>query len=160
MKKSLLLLTILFPAFFLFSAFNTISENYFEIGSKKWNLQSAIIANESYGINSKFELDLLSDKRELSEAKTFIWLSLTSTGTEKITEGVYKFSQASLNDRAPFGFNGAVHINGEEIKIDNGSFSLETFNEAVSVHFVLELANGNIVKGNYKGPFSSVDRRR
>lgn len=160
MKKSLLFSAILFPVIFLFSAFNTISENYFEIGSKKWNLQSAIIANESYGLNSKFELDLISDKTELSEAKTFIWLSLTSSGTEKITEGVYKFSQASLNDRASLGFNGAVFINGEAIKIVNGSFSLETLDETVSVHFVLELANGNIVKGTYKGPFSAVDRRR
>ena len=65
-----------------------------------------------------------------------------------------------MNDRAPFGFHGAVHINGEEIKIANGSFSLETLDEGVSVQLVLELANGNILKGTYKGPYSAVDRKR
>ena len=75
MRNILLTFVALFSIFFLSTSFKTISNNYFKIGDKVWNLQSVELANESYDTKSKFELDLISGTNKLSDAETFIYLS-------------------------------------------------------------------------------------
>lgn len=159
MKRSLLF-SISFGALILFftSAFMANSDNYFEIGSKQWNLKSGQIANESFDLNSKFGLDLIGEKTDSSKDNSLIWFSLTSTNTDKIKDGFYEFSSTPLNDRAPYSFNGSVKISDREFKITNGSFSIKTLEDSISVNFILELANGNIVNGKYNGKVSLADR--
>ena len=158
MKNLVPIVVSLIGVFVLTTAFTITSKNYFEIGHKKWNLESAIIANESYEVNSKFDLDLISDGKEFSDAKTYIWLSLTSSNTSKVADGLYEFSSKPLSNREPFHFNGSVFINEMEIKIVNGTFTVETLKDNVSVHMIFKLANGNILNGEYNNKFSAEDR--
>src|SRR5688500_14078981 len=81
-----------------------ISKNFFTIGNNKVSLNSAIIANESYGIKSKFEVDLISQSEDLTKAQTYVYFSLTSNNTSNLTNGVYEFSSANLSQRLPFNF--------------------------------------------------------
>jgi hypothetical protein len=160
MKKILLFTIPLLGLFFLITAFKNVSENFFQISSKKWNLESAEIANESYDVKSKFELDFMSEVNKLSDAKTFIYLSLTSSNTYKVADGIYEISLTSLSGREPYHFNGSVFINDKEIKIVDGTFSVENINEAISVHMIFKLANGDILNGIYNGEFTSIDRSK
>lgn len=158
MKKLRLTFSALITIFFLSNAFKAVSDNYFQIGSKKWNIETSEMANESYDTKSKFELDFISDANKLSKAQTFIYLSLTSSNTYKIADGIYEISETSLNDREPYRFNGSVFINKKEVQIVNGTFSVENKNETIAVHMNFKLANGDILNGIYNGKISSFDR--
>ncbi|MCM4155949.1 hypothetical protein [Gramella sp. AN32] len=159
MKNSLLTSVTLIVIFFLNNSFKVASDNYFQIGSKNWKLESAEITNESYDNKSKFEIDFISGTSKLSDAQTFIYISLTSANTYKVADGIYTISKKSLSDREPYRFNGSIFINNKEVKIVDGTFSVE-MNESFSVHMIFKLANGDILNGNYNGKYSSFDRSK
>ena len=160
MRNILLTLVALFSIFFLSISFKTISDNYFKIGDKVWNLQSVELANESYDTKSKFELDLISGTNKLSDAETFIYLSLTSSTTYNLSNGIYEISNASLSEREPYKFNGSVFINDKEVEIIGGTFSIEGLKNSIFVNMNFKLANGDVLNGSYTGAFSSLNRSK
>ena len=155
-----LLFTLIFTSICLMG-FKDYSKNTLTIGSKEWVLDSAIIANESYGVKSKFEVDLISGSgRKDLKATTLIWFSVTSNTTFRLAPGIYHFSSNNLNERLPFQFNSTIRINNHEIKITSGTFSIGNVNGNINVDFILELANGDIARGNYYGQASAINRSR
>jgi hypothetical protein len=143
------------------SGFNTdISKNFFTIGDKKISLNSAIIANESYGVKSKFEVDLISQSTDLTKAQNYVYFSLTTNNTTNLTNGIYEFSSAILSQRLPFNFNGTVKVNGHVVEIADGTISIENRKGDFDIQFVLKLKNGDTAKGAYQGKVSEVNRSR
>lgn len=135
-------------------------KNFFTIGNNKISLNSAIIANESYGIKSKFEVDLINHNEDLTKAHTYIYFSLASNSTSKLSNGVYQFSSTNLDRRLPFQFNGSVKVNGNVVEIAEGTISIENYSGDLDVQFILKLKNGDIAKGTYRGEVSEVNRAR
>lgn len=152
MKTLLLALFIL--SIYSFKTDN--SKGYLKIGNSEYLINSASIANESYGISSKFEIDLIGK----DVPKTLIYFSATSNSTYKLSDGIYKFSSTNLNDRRPFYFNGAVSVNNHTVKIDGGTFSIENNGEDLEIHFILKLSNGDIAKGIYHGKGLVINRNK
>jgi hypothetical protein len=157
MKTLLIALTLTFTSCLL-SGFKSISKNSFKIGDKEWSLTSFILANESYGVASKWEVDLMSDNVDITKAKTFIYFSITGNRTTKLSDGIYEFASTNLSERSPFHFDGSIKVNSKEIKITGGSFSVENDKESTEIHFILRLENGDSVTGNYSGKVSAINR--
>ncbi len=143
------------------SSFNKdILKNFLTIGNNKFSLNSAIIANESYGIKPKFEVDLINQYEDLTKAKTYVYFSLTSNNTSNLSNGVYQFSSANLNQRLPFQFNGSVKVNNHVVEIAEGTISIENRSGDLDIQFILKLQNGDIAKGIYRGKALEVNRSR
>lgn len=132
----------------------------FKIGSNEWPLHSSIIANESFGATSKFEIDLISGEEELSNAKTLIWLSVTSNSTTDLAEGTYQFSSIPLHKRPPFHFHGKVATQGNELRVTGGTFSIRKGKKNSLIYFVVELENGAVATGGYSGRVSVINRSK
>lgn len=159
MKSPLFFLAI-FCILSLSSFTKDILKNFFTIGNNKVLLNSALIANESYGIKSKFEVDLIDQYDDLTRAQTYVYFSLTSTNTSNLSNGVYQFSSANLNQRLPYQFNGSVKVNNHIIEIAEGTISLENRSGDLDIQFILKLKNGDTAKGTYRGKVSEVNRSR
>jgi len=156
--KSILFTLAFCTTIFLISFKCDILKNSFKIGSNEYSINSSLIANESYGTKSKFEVDLLNQDDRLDKPKTLVWFSATSNCTYKLSDGMYKFSMSSLAERLPFHFNGSVIINKHEVSIKDGSLSIETTGTNLEIYFILKLANGDLVKGSHSGNPSQVNR--
>lgn len=147
---------------FLFNVYLLVygqdTTGYFQIGTRRWPLLFSEVANESHGINSKWEIDLTNDDKNVSRAKTFIYFSLTGNNITRLTEGMYEFTSSTTRARSPFWFYGEVSIDEQKINITGGSLSLEKEKEGIKVHFVLSLENGNVVTGQYSGKTFEADR--
>ena len=154
-------LTLAFLFIFCLSSFNNkIQDNFFTVGNNRYSLSYSEIANESYNIKSKFEVDLMTKDEDLAKAETYVYFSLTSNNTAMLSNGIYQFSSGSLNDRLPFHFNGSVKINYHVVEITGGSISIENRSQEYDIHFILKLENGDIAKGMYRGKASEVDRSK
>lgn len=144
----------------LFSFKGNIPNNFFTVGKNTYSLSFFQLANESYGTKSKFEVDLMTEDEDLSKAKTFLYFSLTSDNTSILSNGIYEFSSAALNDRLPFNFNGSVKINNHIVEIIGGTISLENQGGEHDIQFILKLKNGDVAKGIYRGKALDVDRSK
>src|SRR5687767_12746380 len=144
--------TVAFFVIFCLLSFDTKSPgNFFTIGNNRYALSFSEIANESYSTKSKFEVDLLTEEKELAKAKTFIWFSLTSNNTATLADGIYQFSSGELNDRLPLHFNGSVKINNHVVEIIGGTVSIAHREREYDIQFILKLQNGDQAKGMYRG---------
>lgn len=158
--KSPLFFLALFCILSLSSFTKDILKNFFTIGNNQVSLNSAIIANESYGIKSKFEVDLINQYQDLTKAQTYVYFSLASNNTSNLSNGVYQFSSANLNQRLPFQFNGSVKVNNNVVEIAEGTISIENRSGDLDIQFILKLKNGDTAKGTYRGKVSEVNRSR
>ena len=158
--KSKLFTLAFFGAFFLSSFDKKTAENAFIIQNKVYPLNCSLIANESYGIKSKFEVDLISEHNDVAKAKTYIWLSLASNNTSSLSNGVYQFSSIGLNQRLPFQFNGSVRVNNHVLEVVEGTASISNNCGDLDIQFILKLQNGDIAQGTFRGKASQVDRSR
>ncbi len=158
MKKFTSLVITLIFAYTVLSGFTPVRENSLQIGNTEWKLQSAVIANESYGSKSKFELDIISDNEAVDKAKTFVYFSITGTASTTLADGSYQLSDDKLDNRKPFQFSGSVQLNGNMVKIKNGTFSIENTRGSAIIHFILKLENGDVANGSYSGKISFIDR--
>ena len=158
--KSPLFFLALFCMLSLSSFTKDISKNFFTIGNNKVLLHAALIANESYGIKSKFEVDLVNQYDDLTKAQTYVYFSLTSNNTSNLSDGVYQFSSANLNQRLPYQFNGSVKVNNHVVEITEGTISIENRSGDLDIQFILKLKNGDTAKGTYQGKVSEVNRSR
>ena len=154
MNKSVLLgLTLI--AFALLSSFSLFKENYFKIGSNSWSIDTAIIANESYGDQSKYEIDLINNQSGSEDSNTLIWLSISGDETTKLSEGLYSFGDIKKNTEL---FYGQVVINENRIDIIDGSFTLEKTDDNWRIDCLLKLKNGDIVSATYTGKVQEKNR--
>ncbi|HEX6432036.1 MAG TPA: hypothetical protein VF008_30300 [Niastella sp.] len=157
MKSTMLALALFFT--FCLSGFdNDAPNNFLTVGNKTHSLDFSEVANESYGINSKFEIDLINQDKDVTKATTYVYFSLTSNSTANLSNGVYQFSSATLNERLPFQFNGSLKVNNHVIEIAGGTISIENRKSNVDIHFILKLKNGDIANGIYRGEALKVDR--
>jgi len=159
MKSILFTLASMF-VFSLSSFDNKIPGNFFTVGNNTHSLSFFQLANESYDIKSKFEVDLMTKDEDLAKAKTYIYFSLTSNNTAYVSNGIYQFSSGAMNDRLPFHFNGSVKINNHVVEISGGTISIENRSHEYDIQFILKLQNGDIAKGLYRGKALEVDRNR
>ncbi|HSB94297.1 MAG TPA: hypothetical protein VLC28_14340 [Flavitalea sp.] len=139
---------------------NYSSENFFTVAKNKYPLTSLQVANESYGITPKFEIDLITGVSDLGKANTYIFVSLSSDNTADISNGIYQFSSEPLNERLPFSFNGFVKVNKHEVKIFQGTISVENRDNEFDIQFILKLQNGDIAKGTYHGKALKINRNQ
>ncbi|MES2428330.1 MAG: hypothetical protein V4560_15220 [Bacteroidota bacterium] len=117
----------------------------------------AVVANESFDGVGKFELDLLSDIKDVKKSTDYIWLSIGTGSTKELSSGVYNYSTKSINDRGTFTFSGAV-INGkEQIEFTDGSFTVNIDKSVINVEYNLSLKNGKRISGRYTGKYETGD---
>jgi len=155
------LFTLAFFFIFCLSSFeHDTPANFFTVGNNKHSLDFSEIVNESYGIKSKFEVDLINQVEDLAKAKTYLYFSLASNNTASLSNGIYQFSSTALNDRLPFQFNGSIKINNHKLEITEGTISIEKCNRDYDIQFILKLQNGDIAKGTYRDKVLEVDRSR
>ena len=156
MNKSLLLGLSLI-AFAVLSSFSVLKENYFKIGSNSWSIDTAIIANESYGDQSKYEIDLINNQSGSEDSTSLIWLSVSGDKTTNLSEGFYSFGDIKNNAKH---FFGQVIINKNRIDIVDGSFTIEKENNIWKINCLLKLKNGDSVTGTYSGKVHHQDRNK
>jgi hypothetical protein len=118
----------------------------------------AIVANESYSGVGKFELDLLSDKKELKRSTDHIWFSIGTSSTKELSNRVYNYSTKNINERGALTFSGAVINGNEQIEFTDGSFTININRSVINVEYNLALKNGKRISGRYVGKFKTEDR--
>ncbi|MBC8053185.1 MAG: hypothetical protein H7Y13_08975 [Sphingobacteriaceae bacterium] len=135
--------------------------SYFETGGKKFLLRSSILANESFGTNSKFEIDLLQAKDAgVTVTGTYIYLSLASNSQTELGNGKYIFNEDVIHSKKPFVFSGVLSIDNKPVKIRGGSFAIVKKRKILKMDFLFKLENGESVKGYYEGTYQQTDRRK
>ena len=159
MKFNILTL-VFFLTLFLNTFGNDTLSNILTVGNNKFSLDYAELANESYGIHSKFEVDLVNQHNNLTTAKTYVYFSLTGSNTGHLSDGIYHFSSATLSERLPHQFSGALKINNHNVEITGGTIVIETRKSDFGIQFILKLKNGDIAKGIYGGKVVKSDRSK
>ncbi len=122
-------------------------------------LKYALIANESFQEVSKFELDLYSGHKDLSKATERIWLSVRGIEVNELKNGTYIHSKKNATTRDTFTFLGSQLVNGSEVSITDGSFTLVREKGKLNINYNFTLENGTKITGKYSGKYQYADWR-
>ncbi|WP_340111155.1 M56 family metallopeptidase [Maribellus mangrovi] len=133
--------------------------SYVKINDATYQLQSAILGNESSNENGKFELDLFSDQFDKKIALYF--LSLKSTTKEEVEKGSYIYSSNGFNSRGNNTFWGKVAIQGKEYDITRGTVEIEdNSTNRIKANFNIVLSDGTKMSGRYNNTVTYKDWRK
>lgn len=162
MKKAILLsgLSVLLLALNGYSQKINSQAQASVIGENIVQIDSALLANESFKGTSKFELDLFCNQSSSSDSPDKIWLSLKSKSVSEISNGTYRCSNKNVNIRKAFNFYGALISRNAQLKISSGSFKLMLAGaNSLNIDCDLTLENGSKLKGSYMVPYRATNWR-
>ena len=137
--------------------------NSFQFKNQAFNVNGCEIANESFENTSKFEVDIVFEKKgnhinDTTKAKNLIWLTIASKTVSKIADGKYQFSSEGINKRAAMTFLGAVWVENKKIDINEGELICKQDSDKINITFKLKVDKENELKGTYSGSFVYVSR--
>jgi len=146
------------------SGSNKPPTNSFQFKDLSFNVDGCEVTNESFENTSKFEVNLVIEKKgnnlnDTTKEKNLIWLSISSKSISDLTEGEYHFSPKNINDRPEMTFSGAVWIDNKKLDITEGDLICKRDSDRINITYKLKVAKENELKGTYAGSFVYLSMR-
>lgn len=117
-----------------------------------------LIANESTADLPKFEIDIFSGNKKLSDATLLVWLSATSFSQKLLGNGTYTYSEKNPAERGKYKFSGTVKLGAVDVPITDGWFTVNRGEKYIALKYSLTLETGVKTTGEYNLEYQTEDR--